>query len=362
MNCVAARWAGSGARWSEAVSQRASPADIAAASAALRRGELVVMPTETVYGLAADAADPLAVGRIYALKGRPPGHPLIVHLASAAQLDAWARDIPDVARRLAAAFWPGPLTLVLWRSAQVPDAVTGGQDSVALRSPAHPVAQALLHSFGGGLAAPSANRYGHISPTRATHVRAEFGAQCPLVLDGGDCEVGVESTILSCMDGRLRILRPGGISRAQLQAVVGEAGVVEGGSEAPQADVPRVPGSTLAHYAPQTPLLCLDEANLLAQWHEAQAQGRRVGVLARRGVPSGAHEGSVWLEASHAPDIFARHLYADLRRLDAAGCDRLLVQAVPAAEAWDAVRDRLQRAAAGHKIAGFPPPGQAGMP
>jgi L-threonylcarbamoyladenylate synthase len=187
----------------------ATAANIAEAVAALRRGEVVGLPTETVYGLAADAGNADAVARIFALKGRPADHPLIVHIAGAEQLPAFCREVSPQALSLAQAFWPGPLTLILPRAASVPAAVTGGQDSVGLRCPAHPLALELLRAFGGGLAAPSANRFGRISPTTAAHVRSEFGAAVPIVLDGGECEVGIESTIVDLVSAQPRILRPG---------------------------------------------------------------------------------------------------------------------------------------------------------
>ncbi|MEK7737911.1 MAG: L-threonylcarbamoyladenylate synthase, partial [Pseudomonadota bacterium] len=218
-------------------------AQIAHAVTLLRAGELVAFPTETVYGLGADAANPAAVAKIFAAKGRPADHPLIVHLPSAEALDAWAREVPESARKLAAAFWPGPLTLILKRQPQVPDAVTGGQDTVGLRVPDHPLALALLKAFDGGrfrgIAAPSANRYGRISPTSAAHVRAELGAAVPLVLDGGDCQVGIESTIVDLSRGTPRLLRPGAIGAADIAHVLG-ANLDKISLEHPDASAPRV--------------------------------------------------------------------------------------------------------------------------
>ena len=207
------------------------------AVAALRRGELVAFPTETVYGLGADARNVSAVRRIFELKGRPPSHPLIVHLAPDAPLSDWAARVPPPVAALAAAFWPGPLTLVLPRAAGVPDVVTGGQDTIGLRKPSHPVARALLERFGGGIAGPSANRYGHISPTSAAHVADEFGSQAPLILEGGDCAVGLESTIVGWVDDELVLLRPGGLGLADLQRIAGPI------ATAPRAGAPRVSGS-----------------------------------------------------------------------------------------------------------------------
>jgi L-threonylcarbamoyladenylate synthase len=304
------------------------------AVALLRAGEVVAFPTETVYGLGADARNPAAVRRIYALKGRPAGHPLIVHLAAADALDAWARAdaVPAAARRLAAHFWPGPLTLVLPRAPGVPDEVTGGQDTVGLRVPSHPVAHALLAAFGGGIAAPSANRYGRVSPTRAAHVRDEFGDAVPLVLDGGDCELGLESTIVGCLGGELLLLRPGGITHAALEAVAGPVRRPRAG------EGPRAPGTTRSHYAPATPVRIVD-ARALA------SAGARAAVLARGPAPA-AYAGPLWIDAGDDPRRYAHDLYANLRRLDRAGAAEILVLAPPEPVAWDAIRDRLGRAAA----------------
>jgi L-threonylcarbamoyladenylate synthase len=300
--------------------------DIAAAVAALRAGELVAFPTETVYGLGADARNAEALRKVYALKGRPSTHPLILHVLSVDDLKGWVSDIPPAARILASRFWPGPLTLVLPRSTRVSDELTGGQDTVAIRVPAHPVARALLTAFGSGIAAPSANRYGRVSPTRAAHVREEFPKDL-LVLEGGDCEVGLESTIVSLVDAVPRLLRPGSISRADLEAVLGES--VKTGTG---ADTPRVPGSTVQHYAPQTPLELVPAGGLSAAEAAAIGRGDRVVTLA---CPPGSD-----------PATYGRALYAELRRLDKLGVSRILVESVPESPQWDAVRDRLSRAAA----------------
>ena len=307
------------------------------ALAALRRGEAIGLPTETVYGLAADASNPEAVRRIFALKGRPADHPLIVHVADAGQIDRWARDIPDAARRLAAVFWPGPLTLILRRQADVPDEVTGGQATVGLRCPDHPLALALLQAFEGGLAAPSANRFGHVSPTTAAHVRDEFGSAVPVVLDGGDCQVGIESTILDLSGATPRILRPGRITRAQIEALIGE--VAEGSA----SDSPRASGTLDAHYAPRTALLLMARAALVAEARQQQALGKRVAVLAMAPLPEGLPGIALPADA----DGYAHGLYAALRSLDALGANLLLAQRPPASRDWLAVNDRLRRSAAG---------------
>ncbi len=314
-------------------------APIDAAVQALRAGELVAFPTETVYGLGADAMNPAALRQVFTLKGRPSHHPLIVHLADAAELPAWADAVPAAAARLAAQFWPGPLTLVLPRAGRVLPLVTGGQDTVAVRVPSHPLAQALLQAFGGALAAPSANRFGRLSPTSAAHVRAEFGAAVRIVLDGGECALGLESTIVACLDDRIRLLRPGLITRSQLEAVVGSA------LTGPEPGAPRVPGALPAHYAPLTPLALIPAARLEAEARRHAAAGRAVGVLALGPAPAPSpwiH----WIEAGRDPAAYAHGLYGSLRRLDALGADCLLVQEPPDEESWEAARDRLRRAAA----------------
>lgn len=308
------------------------------AVALLDAGKLVAFPTETVYGLGADAANAFAVACIFAAKGRPASHPLIVHFSNFAAARAWAAEVPPVAERLAEAFWPGPLTLVLPKAPAVSAAVTGGQDTVALRAPAHPVARALLAAFGRGIAAPSANRYGRISPTRAADVREELGERVALVLDGGDCEVGLESTIVACLGGRVTLLRPGSISRSQVEDVVGR--VDEAG-----ADAPRAPGRDRSHYAPGTPLSLVAGPELGRAVGAALARGERVAVLAR---VAGFMESDrvTWRRMPEAPAAYGRALYAALRALDGSGADRIVVEAVPAGEAWAAVADRLHRASA----------------
>jgi len=307
------------------------------ALAALHRGEAIGLPTETVYGLAADASNPRAVRTIFALKGRPADHPLIVHIADADQLDHWAQSIPESARKLAHAFWPGPLTLILKKQAHVPDEVTGGQDSVGLRCPAHPIALEVLRAFGGGLAAPSANRFGRISPTTAQHVHDEFGAAVPIVLDGGECAVGIESTIVDLTGAKPRILRPGMISQARIEAVIG---AVEASGN---ADSPRASGTLEAHYAPRTPLLMLPRNALECEAIEQRAFGKRISVLALQRLPNDCDGVSL----PDIPDDYAHGLYAALRHLDARGDNLLLVERPPDTTAWIAVNDRLRRAAAG---------------
>ncbi|WP_153112079.1 L-threonylcarbamoyladenylate synthase [Propionivibrio limicola] len=327
--------------------------DLAEAVRLLQAGELVAFPTETVYGLGADAANPEAVAKIFAAKGRPADHPLIVHLAGAGYLESWARDIPPVAWELAEAFWPGPLTLILKRAPGVPHAVTGGQETVGVRVPSHPLALDLLRAYaqaGGGqngmcgIAAPSANRFGRISPTDAAHVREELGAAVALVLDGGPCDVGIESTIvdLSRDDQTPRILRPGRITPEQIEAVIGVRPEI---ANAKKASVPRVSGSLDAHYAPRTPLRLVSWDDLITQAHEVHAAGQRCGVLVRRQLLFPAPHS--FRRLPDEPDGFARHLYAALRELDQCGNDVILVEAIPGDAVWAAVADRLRRAACG---------------
>ena len=318
----------------------ASPEAIAEAARLLRDGRLVAFPTETVYGLGANAADPAAVRRIFAAKGRPADHPVIVHLADAAALTDWARDVPAPARALAAAFWPGPLTLILPRAAGVHDVLTGGQDTVGIRVPSHPVARALLRAFGGGIAAPSANRFGHVSPTAAAHVVADLGDRVALVLDGGACDVGIESTIVAFRGDTPMLLRPGGIGVDALTRVLGRP---PAGAD---AGAPRASGTLASHYAPRTPASLLAPDLLRAELAQLTARDERVAVLARTLSPPDDFDG-VWIAAAADPARYAHDLYAHLRALDAADADVLLIEAVPDDAAWLAVRDRLTRATHG---------------
>ena len=359
-----------------------SAAAIAEAAALLRAGDIVGMPTETVYGLAADALNPEAVNKIFAAKGRPADHPLIVHLPSAEHLPQWAATIPKDVIALARAFWPGPLTLILKRTPEVPDEVTGGQDTVGVRVPSHPVALALLRAFDGGLAAPSANRFGRISPTTAAHVHEELGERVALILDGGACEVGIESTILDFSRDVPEILRPGAISPEDIARVIGRRPRVRGepGAETtfaqagqrraartsldagdaparadaaapnPAADpaqpAPRVSGALAAHYAPRTPLRLVEPALLADEAAALAGEGSRVAVLAHS-TPDPRDARLTWHTLPSEPAAYAQGLYASLRVLDAVGADFILIEALPGGPGWRAVADRLGRAAVG---------------
>ncbi|MFF4646155.1 L-threonylcarbamoyladenylate synthase [Streptomyces sp. NPDC001389] len=313
--------------------------DIEKAADVLRAGGLVALPTETVYGLAANAEDPVAVSRIFQAKGRPPSHPLIVHIAAAEHLDDWVEAVPPAARLLAEHFWPGPLTLVLRRGPRVPLEATGGLETVAVRVPDHPVARELLRAFGGGVTAPSANRFGSVSPTTASDVRAELGDAVDCVLDGGPCEVGVESTIVDATADTPTILRPGGVTREDLEAVLGYPLTV------PSTSGVRVPGQHPSHYAPRARVVLVEPEEVVAESAAAQERGHRVGVFlppSFAGAPVRAHA-VVALPASMA--AYARGLYGYLRELDQQGCD-LIVASLPPQEGLGlAIANRLRRAA-----------------
>ncbi|MFB7999639.1 L-threonylcarbamoyladenylate synthase [Streptomyces sp. NPDC056002] len=313
--------------------------DIEKAAGVLRGGGLVALPTETVYGLGANAEDPAAVARIFQVKGRPPSHPLIVHIGGAEQLDDWVEDVSETARLLAERFWPGPLTLVLRRGSRVPLEATGGLDTVAVRVPDHPVALALLSTFGGGVTAPSANRFGSVSPTTADHVRAELGDAVDFVLDGGACEVGVESTIVDVTGDAPSILRPGGVTREDLEAVLGCPLAV------PATSRVRVPGQHPSHYAPRAKVILVEPEKVVSEAELAQELGHRVGVFLPESfadAPLKVHA-VVTVPASLA--AYARDLYGFLRELDQQGCD-LIVASVPVEEGLGlAIANRLGRAA-----------------
>ncbi|MCU0310565.1 MAG: L-threonylcarbamoyladenylate synthase [Acidimicrobiales bacterium] len=323
---------------------------VARAASALRAGGLVAFPTETVYGLGADAAAPAAVARIYEVKGRPVDHPLIVHLGDADLLDAYAEHVPPAARLLADAFWPGPLTLLLWRSPKVVDAVTGGRPTVGLRVPDHPVARLLLEEFGGGVAAPSANRFGRVSPTTAADVVAELGDGVDLVLDGGPCAVGVESTIVDLTGDEPLVLRPGGVSGERLGDVLGREPERAAAARVGTVEA-RAPGMLPAHYAPRARVVLADVDAVVAVLTEHLAgtgPGGRppiVGLLAPRAV-DGVPAEVVVLEPAGAPEEYARLLYGRMRQADRLGVQVLVCVPPPDVGIGVAVIDRLRRASA----------------
>jgi len=314
------------------------PADIERAVAILRADGLVAFPTETVYGLGANAASDAAVAKIFAAKGRPADHPLIVHIASADELPQWARDIPETAWALAAQFWPGPLTLILKRARGVADAASGGLDTIGLRVPGHPVAQALLRAFGGGIAAPSANQFGRISPTCADHVLSELEGRIEAVIDGGPCSVGLESTILDLSGPPPRVLRPGAVTLPMLEAVLGKL------DNTSATEAPKVPGSLEAHYAPATPLRLVKPQALDAEAARFAAMGTVV-VLARHAPQSNVS--CRWMRLPAEAAAYGHDLYANLREADALGSACIMIETPPDGAEWMAVNDRLQRAAVG---------------
>ncbi len=316
--------------------------DIDRAAEHLRQGRTVVIPTETVYGLGADATNARAVEKIFAIKGRPKNHPLIVHIGDSSGLAAWAEEIPPAARRLAGRFWPGPLTLVLPRRRSVLPEVTGGQNTVALRVPDHPVTLRLLQAFGGGIAAPSANRFGQLSPTSARHVQDEFGESAGMILEGGPCSFGVESTIVGFREDKPVLLRPGAISSGTIEAFLGVRLLRNGAGQ----NEMRVPGSTLSHYAPKTPLEVLSTDDIPYRLLYLTARGQKAGLLSlsrdRKGPAS--EKETVFSMPMEAID-YGRVLYSILRSFDRAGLERILVESPPRTTEWEAVNDRLARAA-----------------
>ncbi len=343
------------------------PVAVLAAAQRLADGELVAFPTETVYGLGARADDDDAVARIYAAKGRPVDHPLIVHLGQASDVAEFAAVVSPAAQRLMQAFWPGPLTVILPRRPSRAAAAAGGQDSIGLRVPAHPVALALLREAArrgvAGVAAPSANRFGRISPTSAAHVQQEFDASL-WVLDGGACAVGIESAIVDCRGAAPALLRPGQLGRARIEAVLGQA------LGAADAQSPRASGTLASHYAPRARLHLFDPAELAAgappPWvqvhpfaggqalraerpHEQAAQGAGVysrAEPARSAVVSDGLQCMHWRRMPDQADAVARELFAVLRELDNIGVSAIWVERPPAGSDWDGVHDRLQRASA----------------
>lgn len=300
-----------------------SPAAILKAAQALRAGQLVVIPTETVYGLAADATNPEAVRKIFAAKQRPSDNPLIVHISDLAQLEAVAGAIPDSAKKLMKRFWPGPLTLVLPKKTSVPEEVTAGLDTVAVRMPSHPVALEVIQVAGTPLAAPSANRFMRLSPTRAENVERAIADQAEMILDGGPCKIGLESTVLDCTEEVPRILRPGGITRANIQAALGYPL-----GEVPASGERRSPGMYGRHYAPLTPLVLVE-----------QVGGDDAGLI------FGNTQNSNQISMPPSAAAYSAVLYDALHRLDQRKVSTIYVQMPPETAEWEAVLDRLRKAA-----------------
>ena len=318
------------------------PSAIARAAERLAAGDLVAFPTETVYGLGARADDDAAVAKIFAAKGRPADHPLIVHVVDATGAHAFTTVVPPLAQRLIDAFWPGPLTVIVPRTAGVAGAAAGGQPTIGLRCPAHPAARALLraaHALGvAGVAAPSANRFGRISPTTAAHVIEELGEGLP-VLDGGACEVGIESTIVDCSRGRAVLLRPGVLTRARIEAALGEP------LHGADAAAPRASGTLEAHYAPRARLRLMAPAMLVTALQLLDPVPPGLAVYSRS-ADAGSAKGLRWRRMPQRPDAAAHELFSVLRELDTEGMNLIWVEEPPDAPEWDGVRDRLRRAAA----------------
>lgn len=312
----------------------------------LRQGKLVAFPTETVYGLGADASNAAAVERIFAVKERPKHHPLIVHLADISMLSAWARDIKAEAHTLALAFWPGPLTMIFKKQPHVLDEVTGGQDTIGIRIPRHPIAKALLMAFGGGIAAPSANKFTHISPTTAAAVFDELHDEVDCILDGGPCDVGLESTILDMSNDEPRILRPGMITAADITQILKQSVVKTAETKA----LPRAPGSHHLHYAPQTQTHLLDTVSMIAWLSTVKSDASFVVIAhshALKTVLSATSNNAIhFIAMAEDAKTYAHDLYDTLRNQDHMGYQAIMIEAVPDEPAWFAIADRISKASA----------------
>ena len=323
------------------------PASITAAAQALQRGDLLGLPTETVYGLAADAGNDAAVAKIFAAKGRPANHPLIVHVASAHGVTRFASHVPDFAQKLMDAFWPGPLTLILPRRPEIAAAAAGGQNSVGVRCPLHTTAQAVLQAAQAlgvqGVAAPSANLFGRVSPTTADHVAGEFGNDL-LIIDGGPCEVGIESTIVDCTRGMPVLLRPGVLTLDQLSQACGISVVTSGKQH---VDAPRAPGTLDSHYAPCATVRLMTIEQMRRAWTAAPNVAERVAVWSRQPVqvPTAWISHVIGQPMPSDARQCAHNLFAQLRHFDAQGVTQIWVETPPLSAAWDGIRDRLTRAA-----------------
>ncbi len=309
--------------------------DIAKALDILNAGGLVAIPTETVYGLGADARNPAALRKIFLAKQRPMNHPLIVHIAHISQLSDWAIDISPEALLLARTFWPGPLTLILKKAPHVHDIVTGGQDTIGIRIPNHPLALAILEQFGAGIAAPSANRFGRISPTTAEAVREELGNEVDYILEGGQCDVGVESTIIDVSDNQPVILRPGMISSTDIENVLHHAITKK------KKNAPRVSGSMESHYAPTTKMVLMptDELKIFLKTHH-----QNIAFLTWSDLKEFDNTKNNIISISKNPHLYAHDIYQIMRELDKKNLSQIIVENVPKSTEWDAIRDRLERA------------------
>lgn len=333
-----------------------APEKISEAVRLLKEGELVAFPTETVYGLGADASNDAALAKLYHVKGRPTSHPVIVHIASQDQLTDWCSVVPPLAYKLAEKYWPGPMTLILPKAEHVSNSVTGGQNSVGLRVPNHPVALELLREFGGGVAAPSANRFGKLSPTTAAAVAEGLGTDVALVLDGGPSTVGIESTIIS-LTGEPTVLRPGMLNIDELSEVLGVRPKTPYLAEAEQAGIERAPGSLPSHYAPETPVQLLNGSELVEKSLELSAIGRPFAAMVFAETAEKLGQISELpkcetLVCENDAETYARHLYDRLRKLDLFALDFILVEEVPFDTNWDGVSDRLRRASARNAVFG----------
>ena len=312
--------------------------DVNRAATLLKKGALVAFATETVYGLGADASNPQALKKVFAAKGRPSDHPLIVHISDASQLSLWAKNIPDDAWKLAKAFWPGPLTLILERLPSVPDEVTGGLDTIALRIPKHPLALKLLNTFGSAIAAPSANRYGQVSPTSAQDVEEELGESISLILDGGRCSVGIESTIVDLSRAKPRVLRPGKITQEQLHSVLGNT------LDTPLKAPKKYPGSKPSHYSPRAEVILSSWDNMEEKLEISLKAGKKVGLLSPY-LPNKLFNGVTYLSLTQDCEEQAHQLYHLLRQADHLRLELLVVVMPEDSGIGHAVRDRLRRAA-----------------
>jgi L-threonylcarbamoyladenylate synthase len=306
----------------------------------LRAGDLVAFPTETVYGLGADATNPIAIAKVFTVKGRPADHPVIVHIANSEQLSFWAKDIPPAAWLLAKAFWPGPLTMILTKQDHISNLITGGQTTIGIRIPAHPLTLELINKFGAGIVGPSANKYGRVSPTNAQHVAHDLGNAVSAILDGGDCSVGIESTIIDLSSDQPMIMRLGAISAEQISAVL-HSDIALNTDRKPKI---RAPGSHESHYAPNTPVQLIATDKLLACVDDLLNQHRSFSVISLQAKPTSLAANLEWQQMSNNPSDYAHDLYAALRAHDQLRNDLILIEEPPRSTEWLAVLDRLTRA------------------